>query len=229
VREEAAMTEAEWLECSDPQAMLDFLWRKSGKRKLRLFACACCRQVWQYMRDPACRRAVEVSEFYADRKVRAAKLRLAKREAEEEASSRAWEASIRMWLSQYAAKDAANAAVLCAAKNVDPIAVAAATRACITSTPDSPKDQCGLLRDLFGHLLLRPSAPLPASVLAWSDGTVRRIAQGIYEERAFDRLPILHDALLDPGCDDEAILAHCRGPGPHVRGCWVVDLILGKS
>src|SRR5438067_305851 len=60
-------------------------------------------------------------------------------------------------------------------------------------------------------------------------GTVRRIAEGIYAERAFDRLPILADALLDAGCDDEAILSHCRTDGPHVRGCWVIDLILGKQ
>ena len=55
------------------------------------------------------------------------------------------------------------------------------------------------------------------------------IAEGIYEERAFGRMPILHDALLAAGCDDENILAHCRGEGPHVRGCWVVDLLLGKD
>jgi hypothetical protein len=66
-------------------------------------------------------------------------------------------------------------------------------------------------------------------MLGWNDATIPKIARGIYEERAFDRLPVLHDALLDAGCDDEAILAHCRGAGPHVRGCWVIDLILGKS
>jgi hypothetical protein len=58
---------------------------------------------------------------------------------------------------------------------------------------------------------------------------VRRIAEGIYEERAFDRLPILADALLDAGCDNEELIAHSRSEGPHVRGCWAVDLILGKS
>ena len=55
------------------------------------------------------------------------------------------------------------------------------------------------------------------------------VARAIYDDRAFDRLPILADALMDAGCDDEQILAHCRGPGPHVRGCWVVDLVLGKE
>ena len=85
-----------------------------------------------------------------------------------------------------------------------------------------------MLRDIFGNPF-RPPPPLPAVVLAWNDGTVPRIAEGIYAERAFDPLPILSDALIDAGCEDEALLAHCREPGPHVRGCWAVDLILGKQ
>ena len=88
--------------------------------------------------------------------------------------------------------------------------------------------QAELLREILGNPY-RPLPLLPPAVLRWSDGTVRRIAEGIYEERAFNRLPILHDALLDAGCDDEAILAHCRSDGQHVRGCWAVDLILEKS
>jgi hypothetical protein len=65
--------------------------------------------------------------------------------------------------------------------------------------------------------------------LAWNDGTVRKIAQAIYEERAFDRMPILADALEDAGCDAADLLRHCREPGEHVRGCWVIDLLLGKE
>ena len=59
--------------------------------------------------------------------------------------------------------------------------------------------------------------------------TVVQLAQSIYDDRAFDRLPILADALEEAGCTDAAILDHCRGPGPHVRGCWAVDLLLGKT
>ena len=66
-------------------------------------------------------------------------------------------------------------------------------------------------------------------LVAWNDGTVRKIAQAIYDERAFDRLPILADALEDAGCDNADILNHCRNGGEHVRGCWVVDLLLGKT
>ena len=63
----------------------------------------------------------------------------------------------------------------------------------------------------------------------WLTSTVVALARGIYEERAFDRLPILADALEDAGCDSADLLAHCRGDGPHVRGCWVIDVLLGKE
>jgi hypothetical protein len=74
----------------------------------------------------------------------------------------------------------------------------------------------------------RPVAFDPAW-LAWNDGAVAKRAQAIYDDRGFDRLPLLADALEDSGCTEAEILAHCRGPGPHVRGCWVVDLLLGKG
>ena len=64
---------------------------------------------------------------------------------------------------------------------------------------------------------------------SWLTSTVVQLAVGIYDEKAFDRMPILADALQDAGCDNADVLDHCRGPRPHVRGCWVVDLILGKA
>ncbi len=88
--------------------------------------------------------------------------------------------------------------------------------------------------DLFGNPF-RPVTIAP-SILTWNDGTVRRIAEGIYEERRLPegtldsgRLAILSDALLDAGCDNEELIAHCRSPGPHVRGCWAIDQILEKT
>jgi hypothetical protein len=87
--------------------------------------------------------------------------------------------------------------------------------------------QCEILRDFFGNLF-RPVIVEP-SWLTWNDGAVPRLAQAMYDERAFDRLPELADALEAAGCDNEDILNHCRQPGPHVRGCWVVDLLLGKE
>ncbi len=81
-----------------------------------------------------------------------------------------------------------------------------------------------LLRDVFGNPV-RPAMLSPA----WLTSTVVQLARGIYHDRAFDRLPILADALLDAGCDNADMLDHCRGEGPHVRGCWVVDLLLGMA
>jgi hypothetical protein len=89
------------------------------------------------------------------------------------------------------------------------------------------KAQCDLLRDLFG-IFIRPLS-LDPSWLTWNDGTVQKVAQAIYDERAFERLPGLADALEEAGCPDSDILAHCRQPGEHVRGCWVVDYLLGKE
>ena len=87
---------------------------------------------------------------------------------------------------------------------------------------ESYPQQCELLRELvpFRSMTLNPE---------WRTATVVALARGIYDERAFDRMPILADALQDAGCDSADILGHCRGPGPHVRGCWVVHLVLGKS
>lgn len=84
--------------------------------------------------------------------------------------------------------------------------------------------QADLLRDIFGNPF-RPIALDPP----WRSETAVAVAAGIYEERAFDRMPILADALEDAGCDHADVLTHCRGPGPHARGCWVVDGVLGKS
>jgi len=81
-----------------------------------------------------------------------------------------------------------------------------------------------ILRCLFGNPF-RPATLEPA----WQTATVHGLAQAIYEERGFDRLPILADALEEAGCTNADILAHCRGSGSHARGCWVVDLLLGKE
>jgi hypothetical protein len=87
--------------------------------------------------------------------------------------------------------------------------------------------QCAILHDIFGNPF-RPVALDPAW-LQWDGGTVRKIAQAIYDDRAFDRLPVLADALEEAGCADRDLLDHCRSGGEHVRGCWAVDLLLGKQ
>ncbi|MBM3981739.1 MAG: hypothetical protein FJ304_15980 [Planctomycetes bacterium] len=84
--------------------------------------------------------------------------------------------------------------------------------------------QITLLHDIVGHPFY-PEAVEPA----WLTSTVVQLARTMYESRDFSAMPILADALQDAGCDNVNILDHCRGPRPHVRGCWVVDLILGKE
>jgi hypothetical protein len=81
-----------------------------------------------------------------------------------------------------------------------------------------------LIHDVFGN----PFRPVTFDP-AWRTSTVHALATTIYDHRAFDRLPVLADALQDAGCEHADVLDHCRGPGLHVRGCWVVDLVLGKS
>jgi hypothetical protein len=83
------------------------------------------------------------------------------------------------------------------------------------------------MRSVPLHLRQSLSPQVCQSRLA--NGRRRSAGEAIYTDRAFDRLPILADALEEAGCTDAAILEHCRGPGPHVRGCWVVDLLLDKS
>ena len=94
----------------------------------------------------------------------------------------------------------------------------------IDRDPDLANITPFLIRCVFGNPF-RPVSFEPS----WLTSTVLALAEGIYHDRAFDRLPILADALQDAGCDTPEILEHCRGDGPHSRGCWPIDLILGKS
>jgi hypothetical protein len=84
--------------------------------------------------------------------------------------------------------------------------------------------EASLLHDIFGN-------PFCPSVVerSWLTAAVVTLAAHVYYERAFDQMPRLADALLDAGCDDEELKEHCRSGGPHVRGCWAIDLLLGKS
>jgi hypothetical protein len=95
------------------------------------------------------------------------------------------------------------------------------------STEDPGKEssaQAVIIRDIFGNLF-RPVT----FDSDWHTSTAVALAQQIYDSRDFSAMPILADALQDAGCDNADILDHCREPGPHVRGCWVVDLVLDKS
>src|SRR5262249_35745156 len=94
-----------------------------------------------------------------------------------------------------------------------------------TENPEAEKAaQAELLRDVFG-----PDKETVTFDTQWLTPTVRALASRIYSGRLFDELPKLADALFDAGCRDETVITHCRGTGPHVRGCWVLDSVLGKN
>jgi hypothetical protein len=96
-------------------------------------------------------------------------------------------------------------------------------RAPLLTAPEL-KDCCHLLREFFSP----HGGPLPIPA-TWRTDTALTLARQMYDSRDFGAMPILADALQEAGCDSDDILSHCRGPGPHVRGCWVVDLVLGKE
>jgi hypothetical protein len=228
------MTEADWLACPDPQPMLECLRGKASDRKLRLFAVGCCWRIWHLLADDRSKRAVEKAEGYADGLVphiefaAAARAALAASEPDGDATSAEDAAAA-------ACENAPTAVVYLAAHaqagiNAD---LAAQVGSHDTSSYERVYQvgyatecmrQSDLLRDIFGN----PFHPLTVDP-AWLTPNVTALAGAIYDERAFDRLPILADALEEAGCDNEDVLTHCRGPGPHVRGCWVVDQLTGRG
>src|SRR5262245_36112212 len=208
------MTEAEWLTSADPEKMLAFLSGKVNDRKLRLFACACCRRLWPFLTDPRSRRALAVAEAYADGEAGDEALRIAEALARD-----AW-------------KDPAGAAACDVVQAYAPAAATLASNHVSWAGRENLRAtelavNARLLRDVFGNPFC--SVALEPSWLSWGGGCVRAMARAIYDERRFDDLLVLADALEDAGCTDEAILSHCRQEGPHVRGCWVLDLLLGKG
>jgi hypothetical protein len=211
------MTEVEWSACTDSIPMLEFLRGKASDRKLRLFACACCRDIWDLIPSEPSRTAVEASEEYADGQIQRKKLlQLRERARQKDSNLAEWAvmAATRpqiatAWLARLAV-DARRRPGIC--------------RAYAPSHQLSP-EQCGHLRDLFGPLLFRSVILDPG----WLNPAVARVAQAIYAERRFQDMPVLADAFLDAGCDNEEVLAHCRSPDPHVKGCWLLDLLLDKA
>jgi hypothetical protein len=219
---EKTVTEAEWLACTDPTPMLEFLRGGASERKLRLFAVACCRQIWHLLTDERSRKAVEVAERYADRWASDEQLRAA--------SSEAAAVGIGFGI-QFSAANAAHFAALPGRVFADRCGMYAARA---VADPAEPAGQASLLRCLGGNPFR--CVAVTSSLLSWNNSAVIRLAQTAYEERhlqsgtlSISRLAVLADALEEAGYTDTDILGHLRGPGPHVRGCWPVDLLLGKS
>jgi hypothetical protein len=97
-----------------------------------------------------------------------------------------------------------------------------------TALHASRQVRASVLRDVFGNPF-RPPRPVDPAWLTFNGGAARSLAQSVHDSGRLDRLPLLADALEDAGCADADLLGHLRSPGPHVRGCWAVDLVLGKS
>jgi hypothetical protein len=233
------MTESEWQACADPRPMLEFLKGRMSDRKLRLFACACCRRIWHLLSNKGIRDTIEIAERFADGLVRDEERSDACKMAQQAAQSRAvtrrpvspkWERRAASMVYYASARDAMEAAY-----NAPQFAIevliwrVGGYEACDSKTISQGEYslQADDLRDIFGNPFC-PAAVDP-HWLAWNNATIAKLARVIYDERAFDHLLILADALEEAGCGNADILSHCRQPGEHVRGCWVVDLILGKE
>jgi hypothetical protein len=236
------MTEPQWLSCKDPV----ILWREvesrnldQKERKVRLLACACCRRVWHLLTDERSRDAVDGAERYADRRLKLDRLKVL--------STAAWEAvqAARQFSLRSAAEAVGDASGIgrptpCAVSFSVADAIAGSgsigrpSRSDLMTTPKwrrAQKLHAALTRDIFGN-------PFRAVTIetTWRSKVVIALTKAAYDNRNLpegtlepDRLAVLADALEDAGCTDAAILEHLRGAGPHVRGCWAVDLLLGKS
>jgi hypothetical protein len=232
------MTEAEWWASADPAAMLAFLARPAADRALRRFAVAACRRVEPFVAHPAVTAAIALAEEAADDDVSADR-----REAAERAARDVWGEFRRPNSARSAAGAAARAVgddedyALAVADWVRGAAASKAAEAAPKRTRAAAKDAiraeagaaellalAGLLRDIIGN----PFRPVSFD-LAWRTSTAVAFAAQMYDSRDFTPMPVLADALQDVGCENADVLGHCRGSGPHVRGCWVVDALLGRG
>ena len=219
--------------CTDPRDMLAFLKNNTSDRKLRLFEVACCRLVWHLLPD-RCHRLVGAVEKYADRETRPRDLVALFKDyntgqvatSPVPGSTQAVEAVGHLgwrwrWRMDFI-------------KNEKQVTVHRVARSVSESLAKSMPWQKArqleghLLHELFGPSPYRPIALNPAW-LTWHNGLIVSMARQMYDSRDFSDIPILADALEEAGCSNQDILGHCRSGGEHVRGCWVVDLLLGKS
>ena len=216
------MTEIEWESATDPTPMLQFVRGKAASdRKLRLFAAAAFGRLIALLPDPRQRRGMEVLEQLAEGAVTLDACRGVVSGVRHAIPPDEWTPgspppaihshyTALMLYREFCSSSIGVHAVHAA----DGLADGAGER----------HEQARLMRCIFGHPFRSRTVDA-----RWLVPAVVSLARTIYEGRAFDRLPILADALEAAGCDDSELFAHCRSEGPHVRGCWVVDAMLGKS
>jgi hypothetical protein len=217
------MTEAEWQACDEPLRMLTFVSASISLRKRRLFAAAGARRVWGLLGDARSREAVEAGERFADGAATLEELAVAA-ESADEVQYEIWERAgggtrfqtdlpdewcAALW-AKWAASDPSEVDVLREKEDLSKHGL-------------SPAAQADLLRELVRH----PGSAAGGRIEAGPD--VGRLARHAYEAREWAVLAVLADALEEGGYTDAALLSHLRSPGPHVRGCWALDLVLGKE
>ncbi len=224
------MTEAEWFATTDLYTLIEFLRTrhhasrtKAGRRKLRLVGSACCRHAWPLFADePECSALVLEAERFADKGGNRRRLTRLDASLPPPQSDGHGFHLFAVHAARFVADSNVIIASLAVAQTVAQGLRHIAAHSGVSELGD--ERQAGILRDCFGNPF-RPAVFDPS----WRTSDVIALARGIYEERAFDRMPILADALQDAGCHSDDILDHCRDTNQiHVRGCWVVDLSLGK-
>jgi hypothetical protein len=224
------MTEEQWLSCDDWRPMIAYLSGKISKRKGTLYVCAGLRCISHLLYDDGSWIAIETAERAADGLADEGEEGFAEYCAEVPTFGLGLyaEADIREGrpprdpVMEQRLLNAADIAYYCL-RAVHDGQIDERLLRNMSSLAEWPGG-C-LVREVFGN----PSRALDVNPewLAWKCGTVTALARGIYEERAFDRMPILADALEEAGCQGAYMLDHCRHANSHVRGCWVIDLLLG--
>jgi hypothetical protein len=201
--------------------MLEFLRGKVSDRKLLLFSCACFRRIWHWLASEDCRKAVDAAEASADSPTPGKEQRKIRDELTKAAGLAGYGYPRRI----YPPHLGPEARIRYSPEGVARIAHRVTADASQQeSVPEELRTQAHLIRDIIGNPYRSVSLDP-----AWRTLTVLQLGQSIYDDRAFDQLPILADALEDAGCQNASILQHLRSPGPHVRGCWALDLILGRN
>jgi hypothetical protein len=213
--------------------MLHFLHSRSSERKVRLFSIACCRRIWHLLPNDSCRNAVDLSELSVEGLATEQQLR----EVKDRCWGDSWDKESGLFAYHFGQEAVAyllhNDAYMAADGVSWQAAVATGTGKLQSDglhyeTNDVEKAaQSSLIRDIFGNPFR--SIALDPAWLRWHDGLIVSMSRQMYDSRDFVDMPVLADALEDAGCDIDDILTHCRQPGEHVRGCWVVDLLLGKE
>ncbi|VTU01191.1 Uncharacterized protein (Fragment) OS=uncultured bacterium PE=4 SV=1 [Gemmataceae bacterium] len=226
-----------WAASADPEIMLRMRPTVTDRQR-RLILAACCRACWDDLNEPS-RNAIVAAECWLD-STGGEPARAAAEDRVDSGLSEYWRANDALTAAMAGTPGEVAATELAAlrerywrADRIRRVADVARSVAAIGYGPETLLDALRLVPAITGTALLReilgnPFRPV-AFYAAWRTDTAVSLARHIYESRDFSAMPILADALQDAGCDSAAVLDHCRGPGPHVRGCWVVDLVLGKE